>query len=99
MRIQEMINEIIDKKELKRRVAIMFGMWVFSACLIMVLAGIGVHVDVATTFDENIATLFMFLIVVAMCLHLMAGLTMSILLSDHAFEWLKKTWLEINKEK
>jgi hypothetical protein len=40
-----MINEIIDKKELKRR------------------------------------------------------LTMSILLSDHAFEWLKKTWLEINKEK
>ncbi len=94
-----MVNEIINKKELKRRVAVMFGMWVFSACLIIVLAGLGIHLDVAREFGENMVTLFTFLIIVGMCLHLMAGLTLSILLLDHAFEWLKKTWIEMNEKK
>ena len=94
-----MVNEIIDEKELRRRVKFMFGMWVFSACLIIVMAGLGIHLDVAREFGENTAKLFTLTIVCGMFLHLASAVSMSILLFDHALEWLKKTWLEMNEKK
>ena len=95
--MSNLVNEIITEKELQRRFWIMLGTWIGTAIFIGSMAWAGVYYDVSNVFDENTLTLFLFVIIVGMCIHLMAAVCMSVLLFSHTIEWLKKSWLEISK--